>query len=59
MSPHHRRSFVKARQLSFDLDAEVPEQVVIDAVTPTPAIVPLERTAADLSDDLPYLPDAR
>ena len=32
---------------------------VIDAVTPTPAIVPLERTADDLSDDLPYLPDAR
>lgn len=57
LSPHHRHSFVKARQLSLDLEAELPEQVIADAVTPIPAIVPIDRDDSDLSDDLPYLPE--
>ena len=72
LSPHHRRSFVKARQLVLDLDAameddlhepdaELPLHVVVDALSPTPAIVsPISRDDKDdVSHDLPYLPDAR
>ena len=69
LSPHHRRSFVKARQLALDFDAELtgtladelPEQVVADALSPIPAVVPVESRIdpADLSTDLPYFPDAR
>jgi ribonuclease HII len=67
LSPHHRRSFVKARQLVLDLEADVelhdelPEHVVIDALSPIPAIVPAAPRvdSPDLSTDLPYFPDAR
>ena len=67
LSPHHRRSFVKARQLTLDLDADaadefaadLPVHLVIDALSPTPAIIPLaQRGESDLSTDLPYFPDA-
>jgi ribonuclease HII len=60
MSPHHRRTFVKPRQLSLELDMELPTDVVVDAITPTPAIVPVNEPRDDaLSADLPYLPEAR
>ncbi|HEX2778634.1 MAG TPA: ribonuclease HII [Gemmatimonadaceae bacterium] len=58
MTPHHRRSFVRARQLSLDLDAELPELVVLDAMTPIPAIIPrADASEGQLSADLPYFPD--
>ncbi len=66
LSPHHRRTFVKPRQLALDFDAELaadfpvdlPHDLVIDVLSPIPAIVqPALR--ADLSDDLPYFPDPR
>jgi ribonuclease HII len=67
LSPHHRRSFVKARQLVLDLEADVelhdelPEHVVIDALSPIPAIVPAapRLDSPDFSTDLSYFPDAR
>lgn len=70
LSPHHRRTFVKARQLVLDLDVppdddpcgsddELPMHVVADALSPTPAIVPVASATdtSDLSHDLPYFPD--
>ncbi|HEX8849881.1 MAG TPA: ribonuclease HII [Gemmatimonadaceae bacterium] len=56
-SPHHRQSFVKARQLTLEFDEELPQQVLADAVTPTPVVVRLDADADDLSSDLPYLPE--
>jgi ribonuclease HII len=64
LSPHHRRTFVKPRQLAFDLDAtladlpaDLPQDVMIDALSPIPAIIP--PSPGELSADLPYFPDAR
>ncbi|NUO64347.1 MAG: ribonuclease HII [Gemmatimonadaceae bacterium] len=57
MSPHHRLSFVKARQLSLDLETALPADVIADAMTPTPAIVRPDAEPDDLSDDLPYIPE--
>jgi ribonuclease HII len=65
LSPHHRRTFVKPRQLALDLDAELadalpaglPHDVVIDALSPTPVVI-RTITAGD-ADDLPYFPDLR
>ena len=65
LSPHHRRTFVKARQLALDFDAELeqalpadlPAHVVVDALSPTPIVA--RPSSLDVSADLPYFPDAR
>ncbi|MFL5560405.1 MAG: ribonuclease HII [Gemmatimonadaceae bacterium] len=65
LSPHHRRTFVKSRQLALDFDAELgadfpvelSADVVADALSPIPAIVP--SAPDDVASDLPYFPDAR
>jgi ribonuclease HII len=64
LSPHHRRTFVKPRQLSLDLEEaladlpdDLPHDVMIDALASIPAIVP--PMDLNLSADLPYFPDPR
>jgi ribonuclease HII len=43
ITPHHRRSFMRIRQLSFDFDG--PPEVIVD--------VPLDVLAADVTAELP------
>jgi ribonuclease HII len=64
LSPHHRRTFVKARQLALDFDGELdaelcdlPPHVVIDALSPTPIVA--RPSTVDVSADLPYFPEPR
>lgn len=45
ITPHHRRSFMRIRQLSFDFDA--PPEVIVD--------IPVEALVEDLSDDTPLI----
>jgi ribonuclease HII len=45
ITPHHRRSFMRIRQLSFDFDA--PSEVIVD--------IPVEALMEDVSDDTPLI----
>ena len=45
ITPHHRRSFMRIRQLSFDFDA--PPEVIVD--------IPVEALMDDVSDDTPLI----
>jgi len=45
ITPHHRRSFMRIRQLSFDFDA--PPEVIVD--------IPVEALMEDVSDDTPLI----
>ena len=64
MSPHHRRSFVKPRQLVLDLSADLPPDLAIDlphhvladAMAPIPAVTGTVARRA-MTDDLPYFSD--
>ena len=45
ITPHHRRSFMRIRQLSFDFGA--PPEVIVD--------IPVEALMEDVSDDTPLI----